>query len=107
MMSGSFHVAVQTVFEGFETNTEKAAKTIVKRYKLESIPMGQSGTKKSGKSKLMRSFRTGGTPWSVIIGPDGKVKLNDFHIEPEKAKALIKTLKKKERGKKPAGSEGS
>jgi len=87
-------IAVQTVFEGFETNTEAQAKAITKRYHLESIPVGQSGTKKTGKSKLMRTFRSGGTPWTIIIGPDGKVAFNGFHIKSDKAKALIQKLKK-------------
>ena len=86
-------IAIQTVFEGFETNTEAKAKAITKRYKLESIPVGQSGTKKTGKSKLMRAYRSRGTPWTIIIGRDGKVAYNDFHIKPDKAKALIKKLK--------------
>ena len=83
---------VQTVFEGFGTNTTDAAKKIVKRYNLESIPVGQSGTKKV-ESKIMEDYKTRGTPWTIIIGRDGKVKYNDFHIKPETAKKLVKSLR--------------
>ncbi len=87
-------LAVQTVFEGFGTNTPEAAKKIARKYKLEGIPMGQSGAK--GKpSKIMRGFRTRGTPWTIIIGSDGVVRFDDFHIKPAAARKLIDKLKKK------------
>lgn len=85
-------VAVQTVFEGFGTNTPEAARKIVERYKLESIPVGQSGAKGT-RSKIMADYRTRGTPWTVIIAPDGTVNYNDFHIEPDAAAKLIRSLK--------------
>ena len=37
----------------------------------------------------MRRYRTGGTPWTVLIDPDGVVQFNDFHIAPDKAIDLI------------------
>ncbi|MEO0509569.1 MAG: TlpA disulfide reductase family protein [Verrucomicrobiota bacterium] len=83
--------AVQTVFEGFYTNTEDAAIEIVERYQLESIPVGQSGTRESA-SKVMIDFRTRGTPWTVIIAPDGEIVYSDFHISPDKARHLIDGL---------------
>lgn len=42
----------------------------------------------------MSGFRTRGTPWTIIIAPDGTVKFNGFHIKPEAAKKLITSLKK-------------
>lgn len=84
-------VAVQTTFEGFGSNGIDDARRIAERYEL-SIPVGQSGT--AGKrSQLMTRYRTGGTPWTIIIGPDGVVRFNDFHITAEKAGALIDRLK--------------
>lgn len=85
-------VAIQTVFEGFNANPPSKVPAMAKRYGF-SFPMGHSGSQ--GKpSQLMRSYRTGGTPWTIIIDKEGVVRYNDFHISPEKAKALIDTLKK-------------
>ena len=85
-------VAVQTVFEGYSTNTPAKAKSTGERYELD-IPIGHSG--RSGKpSQLMRSYRTGGTPWTIIIDRDGVVRYNDFHITPEQGKKVIDTLLK-------------
>ena len=85
---------VQTVFEGFSTNTEEAAKKIVERYKLQNMPVGQSGSPEN-RSKVMRAFQTRGTPWTVIIGKDGKVAFEGFHFKPKQGEALIEQLLKK------------
>ena len=85
--------AVQTVFEGFGTNTIEAAKKIVTKYKLEGIPVGQSG-KKSKESLVMADFQTRGTPWTVVIGKDGTVHFEGFHLQPKEGKRLLKRLKK-------------
>jgi len=83
-------VAIQTTFEGFGTNTFDRAKEVAKRYGLK-IPVGQSGS--AGVSSVfMRNYRTGGTPWTVIVGPDGVVRYNDFHIEASEAIRLIESL---------------
>ena len=34
--------------------------------------------------KTMRDYRSGGTPWVVIINPGGQVIYNDFHINADK-----------------------
>lgn len=54
--------------------------------------MGQGGTRKQ-RSALMRNYRTGGTPWVIIIDKDGIVRYNDFHIQPDKAVQIIEELK--------------
>ncbi len=41
---------------------------------------------------IMRNYRSGGTPWKVIIDPAGKVVFNNFHIELNQATKLIKGL---------------
>ena len=83
-------VAVQTTFEGYHTNTFESAKRTAKQYEL-NIPIGHSGT--AGKrSQLMRDYRTGGTPWTVIIDQNGVVKYNDFHIKVAQATDLIDKL---------------
>ncbi|MDG2422431.1 MAG: redoxin family protein [Phycisphaerales bacterium] len=83
-------VAVQTVFEGYTTNTPAKAKSTGERYELD-IPIGHSG--RPGKpSRLMRSYRTGGTPWTIIIDRNGIVRYNDFHISPAQGKEVIDAL---------------
>lgn len=83
-------VAVQTTFEGFFTNTFEGAQKIAERYNLK-IPVGQSGN--NGQlSQLMRNYRTGGTPWSIVIDKKGIVQFNDFHIYEADAIRLIDGL---------------
>ena len=83
--------AVQTVFEGFGTNTEEAARRIVKKYGLQKMPVGHSGAR--GKdSRVMRDFQTRGTPWTVVIGKDGVVRFEGFHLRVEEGKKLLAKL---------------
>ena len=84
-------IAVQTTFEGFDTNTEAHAKETADRYGL-TIPVGQSGSAQQP-SAVMQHYRTGGTPWTVIIDRDGTVQFNDFHIRPGDAVRLIDRLR--------------
>ena len=84
-------VAVQTTFEGFSYNSFRQAKEIAKKYYLD-IPIGQSG-RKGEYSKLMINYRTGGTPWTIIIDKEGIVRYNDFHIDSKVAIKLIADLK--------------
>ncbi len=39
----------------------------------------------------MTSYRTGGTPWVVVINPKGEVIFNDFHIDIDKFIHFLKT----------------
>jgi len=85
-------IAVQTVFEGYSTNTAARARKTMKQYKL-TIPVGHVG-RAGSPNPLMRDYRTGGTPWAIIIDPQGVVRYNDFHITPQAAIALIDDLSK-------------
>lgn len=87
-------IAIQTVFEGFSSNTPEKAKEIAQKYELTHLPFGQSGSPEK-RSPIMSGFKTRGTPWTIIIGKDGLVKYNSFHIQPQQAIELIKTLKEK------------
>ena len=87
-------VAVQTTFEGYSTNTADAAKKTGERYKL-SIPIGHSGSK-GNRSGIMKAYKTGGTPWTIIIDKDGLVRFNDFHITPEQGMKLIDALRSRQ-----------
>ena len=41
----------------------------------------------------MRNYRTGGTPWTIIIDKRGMVRFNNFHIQAEDAVKIIDALK--------------
>jgi hypothetical protein len=86
-------LAVQTVFEGYSYNTEAKLRNNQLKYKVK-IPMAHAAGNPESHSppEIMRNYRSGGTPWTVIIDPDGWVTYNHFHIEPISAVALIEKL---------------
>jgi len=76
--------SVQTVFEGFGVNTQSAVRELQLRYDLPIIMGHDAGTKETDNHPLtMINYRTGGTPWLVLIAPDGTVVFNDFHADPD------------------------
>ena len=80
---GDLSVAViQTVFEGFEENTFEALLQTRQRYDLR-VPFAHDPGKgiESNSSQVMRAYRSGGTPWFILIGPDGRVLFNDFRLD--------------------------
>jgi len=83
-------VAIQTTFEGFSSNPPERIKEMAQRYELD-IPFAHSGTAKSP-SSLMANYRTGGTPWTIIIDRKGTVRYNDFHISAKDGSQFIDTL---------------
>jgi len=76
--------AVQTVFEGFGTNTRDKIPEIRERYGL-SVPIGHDAGDPDGDRLpvTMRRYRTGGTPWLVLIDPAGQVVFDGFHADPD------------------------
>ncbi|MEM7394680.1 MAG: TlpA disulfide reductase family protein [Verrucomicrobiota bacterium] len=84
-------VTIQTVFEGFGVNSIDKAKATAEKYDLK-IPVGHSGLK-GKRSTLMKGYRTGGTPWTIIIDKEGVVRYNDFRIQAGDAIKLIEKLK--------------
>ena len=83
---------IQTVFEGHSINHAGRLQEPADKYDLR-IPFGQSEGN-SGTPDIMKRYRSGGTPWTVIIDKKGIVRFNDFHLHPDKAKELIEKLKK-------------
>ncbi len=84
-------VAIQTAFEGLGTNHADKLLPTAFRYGL-LIPFGQSNTTRDGTSVLER-YRTGGTPWFVIIDPAGVVRYNGYGLNVEGAIEAINDLK--------------
>ncbi len=78
-------LGVQTVFEGFGINSQDSVRELQLRYKL-PIMMGHDPGNPAGNRhpRTMREYRTGGTPWVVIIAPNGQVIYNQFHIDADK-----------------------
>lgn len=83
--------AIQTVFEGYSTNTEEKVRELQLRYDIPAVMGHDGGDPKSHIPSLtMINYRTGGTPWLVLIAPDGSVVYNNFHVNREK---LIEYMK--------------
>ena len=73
--------ATQTVFEGANINTDDKPKLEQARYRL-MIPFGHDVPPEGEHyPTVMQDYRTGGTPWFIIIDPAGKVVVNDFHLD--------------------------
>ena len=83
-------LVIQTVFEGFGTNTAKKIEQTRKQYKLE-IPFAHDDGDGKG-SVLMRDYQTRGTPWHIIIDKQGRVVFCDFHVDPDKTISAVKQL---------------
>ena len=81
------------MFEGYNFNTQDKLRQNQLKYALK-VPMAHAAgdPDNHGIPQIMRSYRSGGTPWAVIIDPAGKVVYNGFHIETADAVALIQQL---------------
>lgn len=78
-------VAIQTVFEGFSSNTVEDVRKLQLQYEL-PVTMGHDpgNPEDDYRPQTMRKYRTGGTPWIILIAPDGKVIYNDFSVNTPK-----------------------
>ncbi len=83
-------IAVQTPFEGFKYHTARRLPELARRFKL-SIPMGHDG--RQSRRRLMRWYRTGGTPWVAVIDHTGVVRFDGFHLKVTHAVRLVEALK--------------
>lgn len=85
--------AIQTVFEGHSTNTAEKIAEVRTKYGLE-IPIGHdAGNDENGnRSTILKEYKTGGTPWIIVIDRQGTVAYNNYRLAPEKAIELIKRL---------------
>lgn len=81
-------VTLQTVFEGFGTNTAEQAKASADKYDLK-IPVGHDPGTNGRRSNVLTRYKTQGTPWMIIIDPRGVVRANDFLIGYDKCVELI------------------
>ena len=86
-------LAVQTVFEGHDYNSRDKLRKNQLEWDLK-IPMAHAAGNPETHEipEIMKKYRSGGTPWKVIINPEGKVVFNQFHIKPSQAVTLIEGL---------------
>ncbi|GLS41758.1 hypothetical protein GCM10010869_73550 [Mesorhizobium tianshanense] len=85
--------AIQTVFEGSEVNTFDRLRKNQRRYGLR-VPFGHAVTDSASADAMpaiMEAYRSSGTPWFVVIAPDGRVVYDGFQLD---AKSLVQTLRR-------------
>ncbi len=80
---------IQTVFEGHWINRQSKVRETQLKYDLK-LPMGHDPGGENGRSYTMTDYRTGGTPWMILINPERIVIYNDFGIDADKAIAFLK-----------------
>ena len=83
------NVALQTVFEGFWSNTANKVRATQQRYNLPIVFGHDPSNTKTGKG-TMALYRSGGTPWHVVVNPKGVVVFNGFQINADAAIAHIR-----------------
>ena len=83
-------LGLQTVFEGFNSNTLEKVRETQLQYEL-PIKMGHNAGNPDGDHRpvTMRRYRTGGTPWMVIIDPAGKVVYNNYSLNADRFIAYL------------------
>jgi len=86
-------LAIQTVFEGFESNTFDKMRETQQSYELK-IPFGHDIGDDSTRniSHTMYHYRSGGTPWFIFIDQNDQVVFNGFHLNTEKAIEYLTSL---------------
>jgi len=80
LREGVGFVAIQTVFEGSAINTFDRVRENQRRYGLH-IPFGHAVADSGSILRvpaIMEAYRSGGTPWFVVIAPDGRVVYDGF-----------------------------
>jgi thiol-disulfide isomerase/thioredoxin len=85
-------LAIQTVFEGFESNTYQKMLNTQKKYDIK-IPFGHdAGDEGKSRSNIMTNYRTGGTPWFIFIDKHDNIVFADYHLNPKAAIEFLKTI---------------
>ena len=78
---------IQTVFEGAYTNTRERLRENQLKYALQ-IPFGHD-YREHARPITMDSYRTGGTPWFLVIKPEGPLVVSNCRLD---AEALITSV---------------
>lgn len=86
--------AIQTVFEGSDVNTFDRLRENQRRYGLR-VPFGHAAADPASADAMpaiMAAYRSGGTPWFVVIAPDGHVVFDGFGLDAERLVQAIRPL---------------
>ena len=82
--------AIQTVFEGSDVNTFGRLRANQQKYGLH-LPFGHAAAASpEAVTEIMEAYRSGGTPWFVVIAPDNRVVYDGFQVD---AESLIRALR--------------
>ncbi|MDC1161996.1 TlpA disulfide reductase family protein [Tenacibaculum sp.] len=85
-------LAIQTVFEGYDENTYEKIIETQKQYEL-AIPFGHdAGDDGKSQSNIMINYKTGGTPWFLLIDTHDHIVYSDFHLNVEAAIEFLETM---------------
>ena len=82
---------VQTPFEGHAVNDFSALLALRKKWSI-TRPMAQDSVGQGDRPSTMRLFRTGGTPWHIIVDRSGIVRFNDFSRNFEFHERMVRAL---------------
>lgn len=82
---GVAFIAVQTAFQGLTDNTEDKITIAAEEFDLD-IPIGHT-VKTPEFPSVNGAYKTGGTPWWVIVDKEGIVEYNGHYLNPEEAEA--------------------
>ncbi len=83
-------LAVQATFEGYLTNTDEQLAPTAKKFGLK-IPFGHSPKLKNFHS-ISIDYKTGGTPWWIVINQDGVVEYNGHDMDVKSAVENLEEL---------------
>lgn len=92
-------VYVQTVHEGYQRNGRRAGERDMERFKLKGPMAHDPGVPDGRRPVLMTRYKTGGTPWSIVIDGKGIVR----YTASTPSLAALKKVVDAALGTKPAG----
>ncbi len=77
-------LGVQSVSYGHKQNSEKELHTIREKYGYD-FPMAQDN-----QAVIIMQYGAGGTPWNIVLGPEGQIEHNYFFISEKDADKYVK-----------------
>jgi hypothetical protein len=85
-------IYVQTTFEGHSANDFQRARWERKKWRIEQRVGHDQPVNHDDHPRTMVTMRTGGTPWTVVLDPWGRVRFNDFTRSVGFHEGLVRSL---------------